>query len=274
MTVLVSYGAGTNSTGLLCEMVHRGLPSPHAILFADTGDGLTVQPDGRIVVKDDQSRFGEKPHTYAYVAMFSEWLFERGYPRITVVRNGGKDETLEENCIRRKALPAVAYGFKTCSQRYKIEPQDKWANNDSVCLATWKGGDKVTKIIGYHADEPWRAIASPDPKYTNGYPLIEWGMGNDECAETITAAGLYLPGKSACFFCPNSEGAEVHLLKANYPELADRALFMEANAELTDIAGLGRNWSWKDCLAQYDMFPESFTQNRAMPCGCYDGEAA
>jgi hypothetical protein len=273
VTTILSYGAGTNSTGQLCAMVRHGMPAPHAILFADTGDGLTVLDDGRIVVKNDWSRFGEKPHTYTYIAMFSEWLFEHGYPRITVVRNGGKDETLEENCIRRKALPAVAYGFKTCSQRYKIEPQDKWCNNDAACRATWKAGGRVTKLIGYHADEPWRAIPSPDPKYDNRYLLIEWGMGDEECAAEITAAGLPLPGKSACFFCPNSEGEEVNLLAVNYPELADRALFMESNADLTDIAGLGRSWSWKDCLAQFDMFPDTFKQNRDMPCGCYDGAA-
>lgn len=250
--VIVSYGMGDNSTAELCGMVERKWPPPHAILSADTG--------------------GEKTHTYAFRDMFSRWLVAHGYPAVTVVK--APNTTLEEDCLRRRALPSVVYGYKSCSQRFKLEPQEKWANNDPVCQSVWAEQGTVTRLIGYHADEPQRAILSPDPKYTNRYPLIEWGWGQEECLAAIERAGLPRPGKSACFFCPNSRPREIRELHRTYPELAQRALAMEANAELTTIKGLGRNFSWRDVLNQWEMFPEMYDREKAMPCGCYDGEAA
>lgn len=257
--VLVSNGGGTNSTALLCGMVERGEPAPHAILMADTGDWENGKP-------------GEKPHTYEYRAMFSRWLVDHGYPSVTTVRKGGNGRTLEEDCRIKSMLPSIAYGYKTCSHKFKIEPQEKWANNDPACRAAWARGEKVVKLIGYDADEPERAQLFECNKYRNRYLLIEWGWGRDECIEAIKRAGLPLPGKSACFFCPNSSPAEIRELASAYPALAQRALEMEASASLTTIKGLGRRFSWADVLAQGEMFPEIYTK-REMPCGCYDGGA-
>lgn len=251
--VLVSYGGGTNSAALLCGMIERREPAPHAILFADTG--------------------GEKPHTYTYVEAFSAWLIERGYPAIQTIRKAGNNRTLEEDCLIRNMLPSVAYGYKTCSHKFKIEPQEKWANNDEGCRSAWKRGKKVVKLIGYDADEPERAQPFDHPKYHNRYPLIEWEWGRDECIEAIKRAGLPLPGKSACFFCPNSSPAEIRELSAAYPSLAQRALAMEAGAHLTEIKGLGRRFSWADVLAQGEMFPDIYAPPRKCDA-CYDGAPA
>ena len=62
---IVSYGAGTNSTALLIEMLNRGIPC-NLITFADTG--------------------GERPETYEYMKMFSSWLVSKGFPAIVYVR--------------------------------------------------------------------------------------------------------------------------------------------------------------------------------------------
>lgn len=245
--ILVSYGGGTNSTAELVEMEIRRM-MPDVILFADTG--------------------GEKPHTYAYVAMFSEWLVDHGMPAIITVKS--PNVTLEEMCLKNKCLPSVAYGFKTCSSRFKIEPQDKYMNNLPAAKEHWKGGGKIIKCIGYDYDEPGRAKTYVGDKYINKYPLIEWEMGRDECVKTIERAGLPQPGKSACYFCPNSRKSEIMQLNEQYPDLMKRATQMEHNAELTSIAGLGRSYSWEKLIATDDMFgfPDS---NRDMPCGCYDG---
>lgn len=142
--VLVSYGAGTNSTAMLVEMVKRG-EKVDAITFADTG--------------------GERAETYAYVSMFSEWLQAHGFPAIQTVKKGGREETLEENCLRMKMLPSVVYGFKSCSLKYKAEPQEKFANNWQPARDAWARGDKVVKCLGFDADEPHRAKFDEDNKY-------------------------------------------------------------------------------------------------------------
>lgn len=245
--VVVSYGAGTNSTAVLIEMARRGEPVD-LITFADTG--------------------GERPETYAYLALFSDWLVAHGMPAVTLVKKGGRVETLEQDCLRKRMLPSVAYGFKSCSQKYKGEPQDAFTNNWQPALDAWAAGLKVIKCIGYDADEPQRAKFTEDNKYQWRYPLLEWDMGRDECIEVIRAAGLPLPGKSSCFFCPNSRREEILALP---DDLKDRAIALERNADLTTLTGLGRRWRWEDLIASdRDQIP-MFDAPTEMPCGCYDG---
>ncbi|OTG65816.1 hypothetical protein B9T28_06345 [Acinetobacter silvestris] len=241
--VISSYGGGTNSTALLIECVKRGIRID-MILFADTG--------------------GEKPHTYLYLEYFSKWLVSKGYPAIRVVKAPIK--SLEQDCLDRKALPSVAYGFKTCSQRFKVQPQDKLLNNSFIVTA------RLVKLIGFDADEPQRANKTYDDKYTRMYPLIDWNMGRDECIQSIENEGLALPGKSACYFCPNSKISEIKWLEQVHPDLLQKALAMEAQADLTEIKGLGRNFSWKSIYQQQDAFMNHFVPDT--PCDCYEGEVA
>lgn len=246
---VVSYGGGTNSTALLIGLLERG-EIPDAITFADTG--------------------AERPETYAHVQAVNEWCISKGLPSIEVVKKGGRVETLEENCLRMNMLPSLAYGFKGCSHKYKIEPQEKWANNDDRCKAVWKSGGKVTKLIGYDADEHHRAKIPEDKKYIYRYPLVDWDWGRDECIEAISRAGLCQPGKSACFFCPSTKPAEIRAMAETHPDLIARALAMESNAQLTSVKGLGRSFAWADLLATEDMFASEY-HNIEQACGCYDG---
>ncbi|WP_063802195.1 phosphoadenosine phosphosulfate reductase family protein [Burkholderia ubonensis] len=254
--IVVAYGGGTDSTAMLIEMVRRRMPID-LILFADTG--------------------GEKPHTYRYVEMFSAWLASQGYPAIVTVRKvraTGEIHTLEENCLENNMLPSIAYGFKSCSIKFKTDPQDKYCNNWQPARDEWEAGRKVVKLIGYDADESHRAKIPEDAKYVYQYPLVEWVWGRDECVACILGAGLPLPGKSSCFFCPSSRKNEIIQLKRMYPDLATRAVAMESNAELTTVQGLGRRFAWGDLLAadeaQTKLFPESPIDQS---CGCYDGAA-
>jgi hypothetical protein len=97
-------------------------------------------------------------------------------------------------------------------------------------------------------------------------------MGRDECIESIKNAGLPLPGKSACFFCPSSKPREILQLNKTHPDLIKRALAMEENAQinLTTVKGLGRNYSWKELIYSDNAQMKMFTND--VPCECYDGE--
>ncbi len=237
MKIVASYGGGTNSTAMLIGCVERGIHVDH-VLFADTG--------------------GEKPNTYEHNARFSEWLVAHGMPAITVVRK--ENLTLEQDCLNRNALPSIAYGFKSCSDHFKLRPQRKYLESIGIIAHT--------KLIGFDRDEPQRA----KPIKGNRYPLIEWGWGRAECVDAIEHAGLPLPGKSSCFFCPSSTKAEVLELRRMYPDLAARAVAMEAAADLTTIAGLGRRFNWGALYqaddAQQKLFPETAVE---IECGCYEG---
>lgn len=248
---IVSYGGGTNSTAMLIECVKREIKID-LILFADTG--------------------GEKPHTYEYKKLFNKWLKENGMPEIVTVQQVnqyGTAITLEQLCLNKHMLPSLAYGFKTCSQKHKIAPQDKYVNNWRPAKDIWKAGQKITKFIGYDADEPQRAKDYDDKKYNFYYPLLEWDYGRDECVKSIDDAGLPQPLKSACFYCPSSKATEIHELQDVYPHLMDRAIAMERGADLRTVKGLGRRFAWSELIRQKDML--GFDLPPELACGCYDG---
>jgi hypothetical protein len=230
--LVVSFGGGTNSAAMLIEMARRGV-RPDLILFADTG--------------------GELPETYQFVRDFSDWLSERGMPSVVWCRY--EKETLEANCLRQNMLPSLAYGFKGCSHKYKIQPQNKWVNNWKPAKDAWASGGEVVKLIGYDAGEHHRAKIPADEKYLYAYPL---------CG--------FRPAKSACFFCPAAKKWEVLSLAKTHPDLMTRALEMERNAKCEVVKGLGRNWRWEDLVkadeAQMKLFDEL---PDPVPCGCYDG---
>lgn len=248
-------GLGNNSVALMIKKVELN-ERVDLILFADTG--------------------GEKPWTYEYLGYFSKWLTDRGYPEITVVKKvkrNGEIQTLEENCIEQKMLPSIAYGFKSCSHKFKIQPQDKYCNNWKPAKDFWKAGGKVTKLIGIHAGEAHRAKFTEDKKYIYKYPLIEWDFDGDQCVSIIKEAGLKVPEKSACYFCPSSKKHEILSLPQ---DLKDRAIAMEENAKLTTIKGLGRNFAWKNLIRadkeQMRLFDDIDVTIPDIDCICLDGD--
>src|SRR5262249_10279430 len=89
------------------------------------------------------------------------------------------------------------------------------------------------------------------------YPLHQWGYDRRRCIEVIEKAGLPVPMKSACFFCPVSKKHEILWLREHHPDLLQRALNIEDNAQetLTSVKGLGRSFSWRAFLADIDDLP-------------------
>jgi hypothetical protein len=255
MTVphIVAFGGGVDSTAMVIGLIEKKRPID-LILFADTG--------------------GERPHTYDHISNFSKWLTDKGYPEIVIVkrvRRDGSLETLEEECHRRKNLPSIAYGFKSCSQKHKIAPQDKYLNSWQPAKDTWDSGMKCVKYIGYDSNESHRAdnaAKRDDPKYDYSYPLIDWGWDRDDCLQIIEKAGVKNVGKSACFFCPSSKPKEIIELKMRYPDLLERALAIEKQAELTSIKGLGRRFSWLEVIKASDSQMELPIGGFDLPCEC------
>lgn len=233
--VIVSFGGGVNSTAMLVGLADCGL-RPDAILFADTG--------------------GEKPETYEHIAEVREWCKTVDMPPIEVVSySTSRHGSLELECLNNETLPSKAFGFGGCSVKWKRQPMDRWVNAWQPAIDAWERGQKVVRLIGIHAGEVKRGKIPDDDKFTYRYPLRVWRWGQTECIEAIKRAGLSVPVKSACFFCPAMKKAEVLKLKAEHPELYQRAIEMEKNAaeagNLETVRGLGRNWTWEE-LGQAD----------------------
>lgn len=270
-----------NSTAMLIELVSRG-EQVDAILFADTG--------------------GERPEIYDHVSRLSAWSIDCGYPPIITVeyrRRDGSRETLEDRCLSQRMLPSLAYGYRKCSQRFKQDPQHAFIRGWSIAIEALKSGQRITKLIGFDADEPHRfdnAIrkraerekavisgAKVDNRwkqdvrcYQYRYPLIEWDMGRAECEVVIRGAGFIVPGKSACFFCPSTSISEMLQLSDQHPDLLQRALAIEANAVTkTEGRGLGgAGLRWEEVVDADSNQPELFKRRwvSEIVCECYDGD--
>jgi 3'-phosphoadenosine 5'-phosphosulfate sulfotransferase (PAPS reductase)/FAD synthetase len=237
--VWVCYGGGTDSTAMLIEMVNNN-ERIDLITFADTG--------------------AELPHTYDMVIYMHRWLMKKGYPGINVVKystRAGDEETLEESVIKNLTVPSLAFGWHTCSIRFKITPQVRFAKTLPLFQEAWASGMRVVRCIGYDfgAADSRRVEKSttqfPDmDEYQNRYPLREWKWTREKCREVIAANGFPDPGKSSCYFCPARKKHEIHDMKINNPDYYQKALDIEEAAlwggKLRTVAGLGRSFAWKD----------------------------
>lgn len=253
---IACFGGGSNSSALLIGAVQKQIPVD-LILFADTGC--------------------ERPETYCHVEQFSAWLQKQGYPAITTVQQvnkAGEKITLEEDCLRLEQMPSLVYGFKSCSQKFKLFPQNKYLNNWEPAKKVWAEGGKILKFVGFDAGEHHRIKEYSDDKFYTRYLLVEWGWNRERCIDEIEKVGLRKPGKSSCFCCPSMRKAEISAMKYQHPELMARAVKIEdaALANAKAVAGLGRHFNWKDFLKQGDLFPEMYPESYIdEACGCYDG---
>lgn len=254
---IVSFGGGINSTALLIGMQERGMV-PDAILFADTG--------------------GEKPETYRHVGVMRQWCLDVGFPEVeTVSYSTSRHGTLESECLNNETLPSKAFGFGGCSVKWKRQPMDKFVENWEPAKQAWERGEKVVRVIGLHAGERNRGRIPDCNKYTYRYPLREWQWGQIDCRAAHARAGISLPPKSACFFCPAMRKPEIIQLANEHPDLMDRALQMEANAiesgNLETVKGLGRHWTWADLVAADAAQLRLFDDCQSPLCdACFDGD--
>lgn len=209
----VAYGCGVDSTAMLIGLQARGI-RPDFILFADVGS--------------------EKQGTYAFLPVMQTWLAAHDFPPVTVVRYVPRKApytTIEGNMTMNATLPGTTFGRASCTIKWKIVPQDKWTSRNTLCQSAWEHGRQVKKAIGFDAGENYRKTRkahSSSDQYEYLYPLIEWGWEREECKARIQEAGLPVPPKSACIFCPNQKPDEIADLT---PEERGRIVRMEVVAE-------------------------------------------
>jgi hypothetical protein len=200
---------GQDSTGMLVGMWERGI-KPQLVITADVGS--------------------ERPETYAFRPIFDEWLESVGFPRSVSVRYQPQDYkhwppyyTLLENCLTNATLPSLAYGYHTCSAKWKIAPINAYISGLSWAREWWAEGGKILKAIGFD-DSPHErrraergcqtfAVQNDEKdKYGLWFPLQEWRWTREDCVVAIHRAGLPVPPKSSCYFCPAMKPFEVDTL--------------------------------------------------------------
>ena len=119
--VVACWGMGLDSTAMMIiELVARG-EAPDVVLTADTGS--------------------ERPETMTFLPLFQQWMDDHGleYHVVRYVPKRFKHwppyYSLLENCLTNATLPSISMGRHSCSQKWKIEPQDRWTNDWPPAIA-------------------------------------------------------------------------------------------------------------------------------------------
>lgn len=233
----VSYGGGVQSTALLVLAAQGRIDFP-LFLLANVGDD------------------SEHPDTLRYlreVAM--PYAAAHGIELVELHRvptkgaHAGKVETLYGRLMRdgSRSLPIPvrmsngAPGTRSCTADFKIRVVGLELKRRGATEA-----DPATVALGISTDEIERATPGIDPKATyqrRVYPLLDLGLSRHDCARLITAAGLPVPPKSACWFCPFHDKEAWRKLKRDTPDLFDKACDLEATLnERRDEQGKAHVW--------------------------------
>lgn len=214
---VISYGGGVQSTALIVLALQEKIPKVDAALFANVGDD------------------SEHPGTLEFVRnVMIPWATEKGFPIHELHRTmrDGTTRTLwgeiHAEGSRSIKIPVRmngtgAPGNRSCTSDYKIRVVNKWLREHG---ATKQNPAEV--CIGISTDEYQRASnRRPEPTQIALYPLLDLGLDRTACQNIIRNAGLPVPPKSSCFFCPFHRLQTWREMRRDEPELFWKSVELE-----------------------------------------------
>jgi hypothetical protein len=209
MPTVISYGGGVQSTALVV-LAMRECWTVDEIVHVDLVDA-------------------ESPATREYVARFREWL-QREYGRdITVIGRNMYRDMLDNPGFTPVPWHGRREKFmlkRQCTREYKVQPLQRY-------LYDRYPGERVGLMLGISVDEYHRMRDSSAARIEHVYPLVDRRLTRWQCRDIIERAGLAVPWKSSCWFCPFRSVVSQRALVQRYPGLAGmaRALEDRINAE-------------------------------------------
>lgn len=194
---MISCGMGRNSIAMIIMMFNRGQIMP--VVFCDTG--------------------AEMPETYEYLEYFQPWLKKKYGQEVVVLSVDKMPElyfpanrmNIYDKYYKGKTIPFIM--TRDCTDKWKIKPKERWMKQNNI----------TDNYMGIDAGEAHR-VKGDDLKY---YPLVKEGIDLAGCIEIIKNAGLDVPVKSGCYFCPFQGVKGFRALKRNHPELFQKAIELE-----------------------------------------------
>lgn len=219
----VSYGGGVQSTALLVLAAQRRIDYP-LFLFANVGDD------------------SESPATLDYIHdVAMPYAAEHGIELVELRRimqrgpEAGAERTLlQEIRGQDRTIPIPVrignggFGRRKCTSLYKIDVVRRELRRRGA-----SADDPATVAIGISTDEIERAGAGagPDPRdptRNRSYPLLDLRLSRQDCRSSIIDAGLPVPPKSACWFCPFNPPEAWRRMRRDEPEQWETAVALDA----------------------------------------------
>lgn len=214
-----SNGGGKQSTAALVLSAQGRIDFPTHV-FANVGDD------------------SENPATLAYIRDYTiPYALQHNIAWVMVQRATNGNETLYARTLREEKSIGIpvrmkngAPGHRSCTIEYKRKTIHKYLGEGTHVIG-----------LGISLDEFHRMRSdSGFDNVTNEYPLIDLRLTRKDCEGIIREAGLPIPPKSSCWFCPYHKLSEWQALKRNDPKLFKRAVEFE-NTINTKREALGRD---------------------------------
>lgn len=225
---VVSFGGGVQSTALLV-LAAQGQLECDAMLFANVGED------------------SENPDTLRYVREVAMPYAKRHGIDLIELRRTRRDSTAESLYQRLTRPHSRSIGIpvrlagsgapanRNCTGDFKINVIAKW------CKAHGATAKQPTiTMLGISTDEELRARNDSGFAYTRlGYPFLNILSGKQhpflprrmsrmDCINAIAAAGLPVPPKSSCWFCPHHRLSEWRNMRDRQPVMFAKACDLEA----------------------------------------------
>lgn len=215
---VISYGGGVQSTALLVLAAQKRIDY-RTFLFCNVGDD------------------SEHPDTLSYVDKVAKpYAEDNGIDLIEIRRTkrDGTQPTLYAEMMNADAnnvpipvrMENGAPGNRSCTVNYKIAVVRQWvrANGATPENPAYMG-------MGISLDEIHRMHNKNDkPFERRTYPLIEdfeRPLTRNNCEAIIREAGLVVPPKSACWFCPFLKPSNWAEMRRDHPALFLKCVELE-----------------------------------------------
>ena len=222
--IILSLGAGVQSTTIALMAEKGELPKPKAAIFADT-----------------QS---EPESVYKHL----NWLEKQlSYPIYRVTAGSLEEESLEIKTSQKTGKKYINCGIpafvdngkggkgilgRRCTAEFKIKIIIRKLRE----LCDYRQGEKrtlITQWIGISYDELIRMKPSQEPWVEHDWPLIDLKMTRANCLEWMKKNGYPEPPRSACVFCPFHSDKEWVRLKFKEPAAFQRAVNFERKLQIS-----------------------------------------
>lgn len=184
----------------------------------------------------------ENPATIAYVRDVAIPYAQRYGIRFEVLnkvmKSGarkGKIETVIEDTrfvLRRTGKVTIPMrmngngspGVRSCTNNFKIRVISSWLRANGA-----RRKNPATVGLGISIDEADRYRKdSGEPIQVLAYPLLDLGLSRRDCVEIIERAGLPVPSKSSCWFCPFASPKDWARVAKSDPAIFAQAVAFEA----------------------------------------------
>lgn len=209
-----SYGGGVQSTAALV-LAARGEIDCRLFLFSNVGDD------------------SEHPKTIEYVRdVATPYAEANGIELVTLQKRlrDGSVETLYDRMMRQPRSIGIpvrmangAPGNRNCTVDFKIRVIAK-----ELKRRGFTASNPATVGLGISTDEVQQARTDSGIAHEKlAYPLIWLGHNRNSCMNVIESAGIPIPHRSACFFCPFHRPTEWKRLQREDPGLFKKSVELE-----------------------------------------------